>query len=491
MLDTMIEFTACCRSYGLRVSTSEVLDCVRHICLVDPLDEKEFKTVLQSNYAKSRRDQSRFNSLYNLFFHGIKPLDSVNSFTHLSSTFNKIMDMMEKNQSNDPVEKALAEFMRGKPAQFLDQVHKLNIMSVKNQKFFKSNMDQLSAKLGIMLVINQMRQRITKLAGTHLDNLDQESIRLLNQHFTKLLNNAYALLTDEPRENNDSLVERKSVITTNAELGQKSFSSLSNLEVAKVMEIIELFARKLQEQASRRFRIKRKGTIDIKKTLRNSGKYQGVPLDIKFRDKPKNRSSLVILCDISGSVWSSARFMLNILYALQDCFTRVKSFVFVAQLVEVTSLLERGSLNQFNKINVVDGITQTQGTIDQDTVAQGANAVNTAINTILNSNIINTSEHTDYGAALSSFKKNHPHILNHKTTLIIMGDGRSNYLNPQANILAEIREKCKRVIWLNPEPYNTWNSGDSEIFAYKPHCHEIRTCMNLNHLTQFVKELVL
>ncbi|MBF0232317.1 MAG: VWA domain-containing protein [Desulfamplus sp.] len=479
MLDIMIEFTACCRSYGLRVSTSEVLDCIRHISLINPLDEKEFKTVLQSNYAKSRRDQSRFNSLYNLFFHGIKPLDSGDSFTHLSSTFNKIMDLMEKNQGCDPVEKALIEFMQGRPAEFLDQVHKLNIMSVKNQKFFKSNMDQLAAKLGIMLVINQMRQRATKLAGTHLDHLDQESIRIINQHFTKLLNNAYGLLTDEPRENNDSLVERKSAITTDAELGQKSFSSLSNLEVVKVMEVIELFARKLQEQASRRFRIKRKGTIDIKKTLRNSGKYQGVPLDIKFKDKPKNSSSLVILCDISGSVWSSARFMLNILYALQDCFKQVKSFVFVAQLVEVTSLLERGSIDHRNNINAVDGLTQ------------GANAVNIAINTILNSNIINTSEHTDYGAALSSFKKKHIHLLNHKTTLIIMGDGRSNYLNPQANILSEIREKCKRIIWLNPEPYNTWNRGDSEIFAYKPHCHEIRTCMNLNHLTQFVRELVL
>lgn len=468
MLDIMIEFTACCRSYGLRVSTSEVLDCMEQLTLINTLEEMEFKTVLQSNYAKSRRDQSRFNSLYNLFFHGIKPLNSENSFTHLSPTFNQIMDLVKKNQENDltdkgSTKKALIEFIQGRPADFLDQIHKLNIMAVRQQKLFKSNMDQLSAKLGIMLAINQIRDKITKLTGTHFDSLDQESIRVVNSHFTKILDNAYALLTDEPRENNDSIMESKALISDGEKLGQKPLSSLTSLEVAKVMEIIELFARKLRDQSSRRFLVKKRGSIDIKKTLRHAAKHQGVPLEIQFKDKAMSKSSLIILCDISGSVWSSARFMLNILYALQGCFTKVKSFVFVAELAEVTDFFDQEDLS----------------------------SVNSAIEKIVSNHIVNINEHTDYGAVLYSFKQNHINLLNHKTTLIVMGDGRSNYLNPQAHILGEIREKCKRVIWLNPEPYNSWNSGDSEIFAYKPYCHEIRTCMNLNHLTQFVQELVL
>jgi len=104
MIDVMIEFTACCRSYGLRVSTSEVLDCIQHLTLINPLEEMEFRTVLQSNYAKSRRDQSRFNYLYDLFFHGIKPLNSYNSFTHLSRTFNEIIELLKKKQDNHPAE---------------------------------------------------------------------------------------------------------------------------------------------------------------------------------------------------------------------------------------------------------------------------------------------------------------------------------------------------------------------------------------------------
>ncbi len=466
MLDTMIEFTNCCRLYGLRVSTSEVLDSIRHLAIINIMDEKEFQTVIRSNYAKSRRDQSRFNSLYDLFFHGKEAVNSEDSFTHLAGTFNKIIDMVEKNGENEPIKQALSEFIRGRPAQFLADVHKLNIMAVREQKFFKSNMDQLSAKLNIMLAINQMRQNIAELIGSNFDNLDKASIKIVNHYFDKILSKAHSLLTDEPREINYSLVERKSTILSTNELRQRPFSSLSDRETKEVIEVIELFVKKLKDQASRRFRIKKRGVIDIKKTLRTSGKYQGVPLEIKFKDRMLNKSSLIVLCDISGSVWSSARFMLNVLYALQECFSKVRSFVFVAELVEVTKYFEK---------------------IGEDRL----NTVNLAIETILNKNIININEHTDYGSAFSSFKKRYLNILNHKTTVIIMGDGRSNYLNPQAHILGQIRERCRRIIWLNPEPCNTWRSGDSEIFAYKSHCHEIRTCMNLNHLTEFIKELVL
>lgn len=152
--------------------------------------------------------------------------------------------------------------------------------------------------------------------------------------------------------------------------------------------------------------------------------------------------------------------MLNILYSLQECFNRIRSYVFVAEVAEVTDAFKRKDVNK-------------------------------AIEEILTNNQINISAPTDYGAILNTFKRKHIHLLNHKTTLIVMGDARSNYLNPQAHILGELREKCRRIIWLTPESHNTWNTGDSEIYAYKSHCHELRTCMNLNHLTQFTRELVL
>ena len=88
-------------------------------------------------------------------------------------------------------------------------------------------------------------------------------------------------------------------------------------------------------------------------------------------------------------------------------------------------------------------------------------------------------------------KREYIDILNKKTTLIIIGDGRNNYFNPEEAILEEMRDKCRRVIWLNPDPEQFWYSGDSEMRLYENYCHELRACRNLNQLLDFIKGLVL
>jgi uncharacterized protein with von Willebrand factor type A (vWA) domain len=172
------------------------------------------------------------------------------------------------------------------------------------------------------------------------------------------------------------------------------------------------------------------------------------------------KGKIVTLCDISGSVWSAARFMLNILFSLQDCFSRVRSYVFVSGVCDVTDIFDK-------------------------------NEINKAIDKIMSEADIEYDVPTDYGATFSEFKTKHMHELNSKTTLIIIGDARSNYMNPHAEILEEMRAKCKRIIWLNPEPLNTWDTGDSEMYTYKAHVNEVRPCQNLNQLFDFIEDLVL
>jgi len=163
---------------------------------------------------------------------------------------------------------------------------------------------------------------------------------------------------------------------------------------------------------------------------------------------------------VSGSVWSAARFMLNMLYSLQECFTRVRSFVFVAGLDEVTEIFEKNEINQ-------------------------------AIEKVLGEADIDYGAATDYGLTLRLFKKYFMDVLNKKTTLIIIGDGRSNYSNPEVEILDDMRDRCRRLIWLNPETKQFWYSGDSEMRTYEGSCHEVRPCQNLNQLLDFIKDLVL
>jgi hypothetical protein len=183
-------------------------------------------------------------------------------------------------------------------------------------------------------------------------------------------------------------------------------------------------------------------------------------VELVFRNKPKRKGKIVTLCDVSGSVWSAAKFMLNMLYSLQDCFFQVRSFIFVSELAEVTQTFEKYEINH-------------------------------AIDKALKEAKINYEAATDYGKTLRHFKKRYLDSLNKKTTLIIIGDGRTNYTNPEEEILGEIRDKCRRIIWLNPESTMFWYTGDSRMKTYEPYCNQVRHCQNLNQLLDFIKTLVL
>lgn len=243
-------------------------------------------------------------------------------------------------------------------------------------------------------------------------------------------------------------------------LGEKSFSSFSREEIEEMRDTIDKLVHKLKNIVSRRYAVRNRGSIDVKKTLRASAKYNGVPVEVKYRHRAKRKSRIVTLCDVSGSVWAAARFMLNLLYSLQDCFDKVNSFVFIDHLHEVTPIFEENEINE-------------------------------AIRTVLASPDINFNASTDYGETLRNFKRDYMELLTKKTTLIIVGDGRTNYMNPEDAILGQMRERCRRVIWLNPEQENLWGSGDSEIRSFMPHCHEVRQCRNVNQLFTFIEELVL
>jgi len=120
-----------------------------------------------------------------------------------------------------------------------------------------------------------------------------------------------------------------------------------------------------------------------------------------------------------------------------------------------------------------------------------SNEPNEAIGKILNDPRINYSARTDYGMAFQHFRDDHLRELDKKTTLIIIGDARSNYLNSREPLLENMRERCRRLIWLNPEQKKFWGTGDSEMMRYQDHCNEARACGNLNQLIDFIEALVL
>lgn len=460
MVNLTLRFVKCCRAADLRISTAEVLDCVTQLALIEPLNEDEFKLVLRSNFAKSRREQSRFDQMYHLFFHEMKSDLSESVHNPEAAKFQEVFDMLKEMEASDELEQALQDYLAGDPMKFIQEVHKIHIQEEKASKALRSNMGQLASRLQVMLKINQMQGKILQFLGGNHAVIDESMAKEIGKEFSERLDKALRLLNDEPRPDNFAL---KNV--TNHEkhyntIGEIPFSSLSKLETEEVRDVINKLVKKLEEIASLRYSKNNKGVLDLKKTLRKSGKYLGIPIEIVFKNKALRKGKIVTICDVSGSVWSTARFMLNILYSLQECFSKVKSYIFVSELAEVTDFFIK-------------------------------NKVNDAIKKIMNEANINYYAPTDYGMAFQHFKHNHLNELDKKTTLLIIGDARSNYMNPQDLILKTMRKKCRRVIWLNPEQEKFWGSGDSEMYLYKAHCNEVRPCGNLNQLIDFIEELVL
>jgi uncharacterized protein with von Willebrand factor type A (vWA) domain len=323
-----------------------------------------------------------------------------------------------------------------------------------------ANLRAVVLRLEMMLQVNAFENALLDYFNEQRGKINWEIRRDLMEHFNARMQSARRLIAQERLQYDAGAVKRLSHKKLLDRLGEIHFASLTKKEVEEMREVIEQLVRKLKDTVSRRSASRKRGILDVKKTLRRSAQYQGIPLEIIFRKRPPRKAKIVALCDVSGSVWSAARFMLNMLYSLQECFTQVRSFVFVAGLDEVTQIFEDHEINQ-------------------------------AIEKVLKEADIEYNAATDYGLTFRQFQKEYLDIINKKTTFIIIGDGRTNYSNPEEHILDEIRERSRRVIWLNPETEQFWYTGDSEMRTYQAYCHEVRPCQNLNQLLDFITSLVL
>ena len=427
MVKLIQQFASCCRAAGLRISTSEVLDSLNQLQLINPTEEQQFRSLLRANFAKSMRDVQHFDRLYHLFFHEMRmdTVDMKQAASH-SDLIKKMASFLKQMPHDNPVYDAVVDFLQGNPLALLREMRR--IQTEEEVTMLRFNLGPLGNRLNVMLQINKAASAANALVEENYAKSNSAARHDLTAYFAERVATARSILMYEPRPGDISTKKTKTDEQKFKGLGEKSFSSFTREELEEMREAIDKLVRKLKNIVSRRFSVRNRGNLDVKKTLRASAKYNGVPLDIKYRRKTKRKSRIVTLCDVSGSVWAAARFMLNLLYSLQDCFDKVNSFVFIDHLSEVTSIFEEHEINE-------------------------------AIRLVLEKSDLNYDASTDYGETLRNFKKDYMDILTKKTTLIIVGDGRSNYMNPEDAILGQMRERCRRVIWLNPEQENLWGTG--------------------------------
>ena len=238
------------------------------------------------------------------------------------------------------------------------------------------------------------------------------------------------------------------------------FLNATRADAAAIREALRPLARKLASRLARKRRSHRDAPLDFRHTMRKSLSTGGIPVELVFRKPHPSRPELIVIADISGSVATFASFTLQLVYALRSEFARVRCFVFVDGIDEVTELMEKA-----------------------DDLAEVTHSINRG------SSAVWLSGRSDYGHALRTFQRRWGDEVRSRSTVLILGDARNNYLHPREDSLASIAERAKTLYWLNPERVAMWNDGDSIIGKYAPYCDGVYECRNIRQLRQFVEQL--
>lgn len=233
-------------------------------------------------------------------------------------------------------------------------------------------------------------------------------------------------------------------------------SSLEQRHHRLLQDLVLRMARKLVAAYSRRRKVFRRGQLHVPRTLRRNMKYDDAIFDLHWKSVKTDQPKVFAICDVSGSVANYARFMLMFLYSLEEVLPKVRSFAFSSDLGEISELFAR---------NPID-----------DAIALALRQYG--------------SGSTDYGQALTDFRKLCLDDIDRRTTVIILGDARNNYGDTRTDVLKEIYDRARRVLWLNPEARSLWNTGDSEMRHYSPYCHQVDECGTLTQLERVVSRLL-
>jgi uncharacterized protein with von Willebrand factor type A (vWA) domain len=462
----IIEFAGVLRRNGIRVSTAETLEALQGSYALGLQDRAIFKNVLRATMVKRTPDIEAFDELFDVYFSGIgdlvKELGAASAGEMSMSEFQEFLEDLERMMEGmDPGPSELTRSLvvqdNGALEQMMRQMLESETMKGMDSRTMQpAAMRKLLDSMGGGDLAEEM-ERLLQAArdmGATDEQLDRlkEYLERRMQDLGKMLKGLLEIDAEQGERKSEREQEREKLL-------DKSFYYLSPTEIRRMREAVAALARRLKNaMAVRRKRVKR-GRLDVKRTIRDSMEFGGVPFRIRYEDKRKERPQVIILCDISDSVRNVSRFMLQFVHSLQDLYSRVRSYVFVADIAEVTKLFS-----------------------DND--------IQTAINDSINGNVVNVYAHSDFGRAFRDFHRDHIEAVDSRTTVIILGDARNNYNAPNEWVLREIQERAKQVIWLNPENRSTWGFGDSEMSRYAPFCDMVEECRNLRQLYKVVDSLV-
>ena len=466
MDEKLVEFCNLLRQNGLRVSLTESMDMLRALAVVGLPDRETVRAALRTTMVKRTVDLPAFEQLFALFFSGLA--DAIRDLTGATARalemseaeFQRFLDDLERLLDEagielSPLARALLGADAGTLERLLRQAAERAGLGDITHGFQEGRFTHAVAQaLGLGALAEEVAQLKEQLAGGRLGQPGR-----MEAYLDRRLKD----LTDMIRSMVRAELARQDVTRGDQQrlqaLSEKSFYYLSEDEIRRMQEAVTKLARRLRNVVSVRRKRARRGKFDSNDTLRKNLQYGGVPFRIVFDRRRKDKPQVMVLCDVSDSVRNVSRFMLQFVYSLQDLYSKVRSFIFVAEVGEITRLFQ-----------------------EQD--------INDAIEGALHGDLINVYAHSDFGRAFKAFHRDFLPAVNKRTTVIVLGDGRNNYNLPHEWVLRDVQQRAKQVIWLNPENRMTWGFGDSEMDRYAPYCTLVEECRNLNQLYRVIDRLI-
>lgn len=457
----IVEFVEGLRAAGVRVSLAESADAFRAIEHLGITDRDLFRSALRTTLVKDSVDTPTFERLFPLYFgSGGPPMLDPNaelSPQDMDQMKQALRDLLGDNERLQQLMRYLLEGQNPSRDE-LDQLGNQAGVPLARHPYqqqwltrrmlrqlgmddeFNELMEQLIQKLMEMGMSAEKLHQIAQMAGENLDRLEQQFEQYVG---ARIAQNA----AQQPRE-------RKPI--KGPDLMNRPFGSLNERETAELKNQVRKLAARLRSRAALRQRRGKRGTLDAKRTIRENLRNAAVPLELKHKRrhlKPK----LVMICDVSTSVRPIVEFMLRLVYELQDQIHSARSFIFIDDITDVSAefSLHRPEI---------------------------------AVDKVLDDNPPGYYN-TNLGYSLAHFCKDHLDTVDHRTTVIILGDGRNNFLNPRLDSLSEIKKRARRLVWFNPENERLWGTGDSDMLDYAPLCSATHVVGSLGQLAEAVDRL--
>ncbi len=436
------------RAEGVAVGTSELLDAFDALGEVPWTVRDDVREALAATLAKSPEDRRVFELVFDRFFFRAPEAEAVRRDMTEGEAADGVSESGAEMDLEQLRQRIAAAIRQGDEGAMRD-LARLAIAAFGRQGEGSGviGVDVQRIRRALGLRSEASRPQREGIARGEVEGLPREALREFEAHLR--------------RELERDQIERTRRLPPARPLNEldRALPSGPLQDLAAVHRVVAQLKRRLATQGKEHRGRRRHAHVDVRRTMRASLETGGVPVVLKYRPRRPRRPEIYVLCDISTSVTSASVFFLSVLHALHDAFRKLRSWVFIERVSEVTDIFERE--RSFRAVS--EAIGKDAGVAD-------------------------VSGYTDYGRVWTEFLAKVDDDLHPRATVIVLGDARTNGRDPKADVFAQVAERAGRTYWLNPEPRLYWNYGDSVIAAYERHC-EVFECWTTRQLEDFVKTL--